>query len=86
VRSSSARFAQRFVDEAARHYQRLDTTKVGAMGHSQGGNAITAAASDARIQAVILLNAGTSASKPIDQRIPYSSFNNATSSTAPGPV
>jgi hypothetical protein len=51
-------------DSASPYYQRLDTSKVGAMGHSQGSGATASAASDARIQAVILFNGGTSASKP----------------------
>ncbi|HET8931828.1 MAG TPA: hypothetical protein VFN67_00240 [Polyangiales bacterium] len=46
------------------YYQKLDTTKVGAMGHSQGGSGTIAVASDARVKAVIIWNGGTSASKP----------------------
>ncbi len=46
------------------YYQKLDTTKVIAMGHSQGGLGTTAASSDARIKAAILFNGGTSAPKP----------------------
>lgn len=45
-------------------FQRLDLSKVGAMGHSQGGSATVHAATDPRIKAVILWNGGTSASKP----------------------
>ncbi len=45
-------------------YQKLDLSKVGAMGHSQGGSATVHAATDSRIKAVILWNGGTSASKP----------------------
>jgi hypothetical protein len=45
-------------------YQKVDTEKVGAMGHSQGGMGTVAAASDSRIKAVILWNGGSSASKP----------------------
>jgi hypothetical protein len=48
----------------SKYYQKVDTTKVGAMGHSQGGMATATAASDVRIQSVILWNGGTSASKP----------------------
>jgi len=51
-------------DKNSPYYQKLDTTKVGAMGHSQGAAGTIAAASDQRIQAVILWNGGTSASKP----------------------
>jgi hypothetical protein len=46
------------------YYHKLDTTKVGAMGHSQGGSGTIAVASDARVKAVIIWNGGTSASKP----------------------
>jgi pimeloyl-ACP methyl ester carboxylesterase len=45
-------------------YQKIDTSKVGAFGHSQGGMATAAAASDSRVQSVILFNGGTTASKP----------------------
>jgi hypothetical protein len=54
------------MDSASPYYQKLDFTKVGAMGHSQGGAATVTAASDGRIKTVIIfngLNAGTS-SKP----------------------
>ena len=46
------------------YYNRLDLEKVGAMGHSQGGSATATAASDARVKAVIIWNAGLTASKP----------------------
>jgi predicted dienelactone hydrolase len=39
-------------DPTSAMYQRIDTTHVGATGHSQGGFATTAAASDARIVAI----------------------------------
>jgi len=51
-------------DPASPYYQRIDTTKVGAMGHSQGGGATIAAASDPRVKAVIIWNGGSSAVKP----------------------
>lgn len=51
-------------DAMSPFYQKVDATKVGAMGHSQGGMGTTAAASDARIKAVIIWNAGRSSSKP----------------------
>jgi hypothetical protein len=44
-------------DPKSPYYQKLDMTKVGAMGHSQGGAATATAASDSRIQDVILFNA-----------------------------
>lgn len=43
-------------------YQRLDLDKVGAMGHSQGSGATAAAASDPRIDSLILWNGGTAGS------------------------
>jgi len=51
-------------DPASPYYQKLDPTKIAAMGHSQGSMGTIAAASDARIKTVILFNGGTSASKP----------------------
>lgn len=51
-------------DPSSPYYNRLDTTKVGAMGHSQGGMATISAASDKRINAVIIWNGGGSAVKP----------------------
>jgi hypothetical protein len=47
-------------DSTSPLYQRLDLTKVGAMGHSQGASATANAARDARIKAIILWNGGTS--------------------------
>jgi hypothetical protein len=44
-------------DPTSPYYQKLDMTKVGAMGHSQGGSATATAASDSRIQYVIDFNA-----------------------------
>jgi Chlorophyllase enzyme len=46
------------------YYRRLDTSKIAAMGHSQGSGGTIAAASDTRIKTVILFNGGTSARKP----------------------
>ena len=51
-------------DATSVYYNRLDFSKVGAMGHSQGGGATVKAASDPRIKALIIWNATTSASKP----------------------
>jgi pimeloyl-ACP methyl ester carboxylesterase len=51
-------------DAESVYYNRLDLTKIGAMGHSQGGGATVTAASDERIDALILWNASTSAPKP----------------------
>src|SRR5262249_49409146 len=52
------------MDPSSPYYQRLDMTKVGAMGHSQGGGATVTAASDSRISAVFIFNGGLSAVKP----------------------
>jgi hypothetical protein len=48
----------------SKFYQKIDTDKVGAMGHSQGGGATISAASDPRIKSIIIWNAGSGASKP----------------------
>jgi hypothetical protein len=45
-------------------YKKLDTDKVGAMGHSQGGMATVTAAGDSRVKSVIIWNAANGASKP----------------------
>lgn len=45
------------MDSTSPYYQKLDMTKVGAMGHSQGGSATASAASDSRVQDVIIFNA-----------------------------
>jgi Chlorophyllase enzyme len=53
------------MDSSSPYYQKLDMTKVGAMGHSQGGQATATAASDSRVQDVIIFNAVDSGvSKP----------------------
>jgi hypothetical protein len=51
-------------DSASPYYHRLDTTNVGAMGHSQGSGATVTVASDPRVKYVILFNGGTTAPKP----------------------
>ena len=51
-------------DSNSPYYQKLDTTKVGAMGHSQGSSGTANLASDSRVKAVILWNGGASATKP----------------------
>ena len=51
-------------DSQGPYYQRLDTTKVGAMGHSQGASGTANLARDSRVKAVILWNGGGSATKP----------------------
>lgn len=51
-------------DESSVYYKRLDLEKIGAMGHSQGGMATITAASDPRIDSVIIWNGGSDAVKP----------------------
>jgi len=51
-------------DPNSKYYQRIDTTKVGAFGHSQGSMGTVAASSDERISTVILFNGGSQANKP----------------------
>jgi Chlorophyllase enzyme len=51
-------------DAKSPYYKRVDTSKVAAMGHSQGGQGTIAAASDDRIDTVIIFNGGVSADKP----------------------
>ena len=48
------------MDSTSPFYQKLDMTKVGAMGHSQGGAATATASSDSRIKYVIDFNANDS--------------------------
>jgi hypothetical protein len=45
-------------------YQRLDMSKVGAMGHSQGAAATGSTAADPRVKSVIFWNSGASNDKP----------------------
>ncbi len=45
------------MDSTSPYYGKLDMTKVGAMGHSQGGSATATAASDSRVKDVIIFNA-----------------------------
>jgi hypothetical protein len=51
-------------DTASPYYRRLDTTRIGAMGHSQGGMATITAARDERVKTVIIWNGGSKAVKP----------------------
>jgi hypothetical protein len=51
-------------DPTSPYYGKLDLSKVGAMGHSQGGQATVTASSDGRIQGIIVFNAADSAPKP----------------------
>lgn len=51
-------------DSKSPYYKRVATDKVAAMGHSQGGQGTIAAASDARIDTVIIFNGGVTAVKP----------------------
>ena len=51
-------------DMSSPYYGHLDLTKVGVMGHSQGGQSTINAANDQRVKDVIIFNGGNSASKP----------------------
>jgi hypothetical protein len=51
-------------DPNSPYYKKLDMTKIGAMGHSQGGGATVTAAMDSRINTVFIFNGGLSAVKP----------------------
>ena len=51
-------------DSTSPYYKKLDTTKVAAMGHSQGGAATATVASDSRVKTVILFNGGSKPVKP----------------------
>jgi hypothetical protein len=52
------------MDTMSPYYQKLDMTKVGAMGHSQGSSSTATASSDSRIKDIILFNGGDTAPKP----------------------
>ena len=52
------------MDSTSPYYQKLDMTRVGAMGHSQGGAATVTAASDSRIKDIIIYNAADTGPKP----------------------
>jgi hypothetical protein len=51
-------------DPSSPYYHRLDTSRIGVMGHSQGGAGTIAIAGDARVSTVAVLNGGSSAVKP----------------------
>ncbi len=51
-------------DMTSPYYGHLDLTKIGVMGHSQGGGSTVAAANDARVTNVIIFNGGNTAAKP----------------------
>jgi hypothetical protein len=50
-------------DSKSPYFGKLDTSRVGAFGHSQGGGATVTAAKDSRVKSVIIFNGGTSATK-----------------------
>jgi hypothetical protein len=52
------------MDSTSPYYQKLDMTRVGAMGHSQGGAATVTAASDSRVKDIIIFNAADTGPKP----------------------
>jgi len=51
-------------DPQSPYYNKLDMTKVGVMGHSQGSSGAGIAAADSRVKGVILWNGGQSNAKP----------------------
>jgi hypothetical protein len=51
-------------DPNSPYYNRLDMSRVGVMGHSQGSSGAAIAASDSRVKGVILWNGGQSSAKP----------------------
>jgi hypothetical protein len=51
-------------DANSPYYNRLDMSRVGVMGHSQGSSGAAIAASDSRVKGVILWNGGQSSAKP----------------------
>lgn len=68
------------MDMSSPYFGRIDTDKVGAAGHSQGGLATITAASDRRIKTVIIFNGGASASKPFltisgDRDLPFTTLS-----------
>ena len=74
-------------------YQKLNLDKIGAMGHSQGSAATSAASSDPRIKALIFWNGGTSNNKPflyvsgerdVSASTPASLAQGTTNATQPG--
>jgi hypothetical protein len=67
-------------DPMSPYFEHIDTDKVGAFGHSQGGGATITAASDARVKVVIIFNGGSSAPKPFltisgDRDLPLTSLS-----------
>lgn len=79
-------------DSKSPYYNHLDTSKVGAMGHSQGGMATITAARDSRVKTVIIWNGGSTAAKTFlavsgDKDIgnpTVSGMRNALTGTPPG--
>ena len=51
-------------DATSPYYKKLDTTRIGSMGHSQGGGAAAAAANDSRVKDTIIFNATDTCTKP----------------------
>jgi hypothetical protein len=73
------------MDSSSPYYGKLDMTKVGAMGHSQGGGATVSAASDGRVKDIIIFNSSDAASKPylaVSGDLDLTRFTAATMATA----
>jgi hypothetical protein len=68
-------------DTTSPYYHKLDLTRVGAMGHSQGGMATVNAAADPRVLYAVIFNAADSCSKPF---LAYSGDKDITGFTASG--
>ncbi|HTE48237.1 MAG TPA: hypothetical protein VK636_23530, partial [Gemmatimonadaceae bacterium] len=78
------------MDSASPYFGKIDTERVGAAGHSQGGMATINAARDARIKTVIIFNGGSSATKPFlaisgDRDIPFVTLSGLKSGTMAAP-
>jgi hypothetical protein len=68
-------------DSSSPYYGKLDTTKIGAMGHSQGGSSTVTAANDSRILDTIIFNGGDTCAK---QYLAISGDTDITGYTASG--
>ena len=76
---ASTSCSPRTTRRTASSISKIDTDKVGAMGHSQGGGATIAAARDPRIKAIIVFNSGHERAQAVPGRL----RRHATSATAP---
>jgi hypothetical protein len=72
-------------DSSSPYFGKIDTDRVAAAGHSQGGMATITAARDSRVKTVIIFNGGASATKPYfaisgDRDIPFATISSLKSS------